>query len=482
MSQPNVDITELDGAIGILPATADEPLALLGVSSSGVVDTPATYARIPNLVADFGYGPLVEAAAYAIKNTGRPVIVVKTGATNVGAAAAVVFVGGGSSVVTVDVDPIAPFDDYEVVGEVVLGGVIATGPITLRFSLDGGRTFNPAISLGTATTYTIPNSGVVLNFAAGDLDTGDSFSFRTSAPKWNTTEMGTALDALRNSVLAWEIAEIVGDLTGTDLDAIDPDFVSMMAAGKYKAWIGNFRMPTLAESEATYLAAFGTAFNSKATKHGMVCAGSAWITSAVSRRKYRRPIAFAVAAREVSVSEEVNTAAVRLGTLPGVALYDDQGILRHHDESVNPGLDDARATVLRTWEGRQGVFVNRPRILSAAGSDYRLMPHRRVLNLAHGALRNFFIDRLNVPVRVDADTGHILEADALEIETGALAAMRTALLSKPKASAIEFVLSRTDDLLTEDPPTLRGDARVQPLGYPEVIELEVGFAATVQGV
>lgn len=483
MSQPEVEITELDGAIGILPASSDEPLAVLGVSSSGVANVPATYARIPNLVADFGHGPMVEAAAHYIKTTGRPVIVVKTGATTVGAASAVDDDDvAGTSVVSVDTDPLAPYDDYEVAFEVIAGGTIGVAGITFKYSLDGGRTWSPTTALGTANTYTIPNSGVVVNFAAGTLVAADAFSFTTSAPKWNTTEMGTALDALRNSQLAWEIAEIVGDLTGTDLDAIDPDFVAMQAAGKYKAWVGNFRMPTSGESAATYLAAFGTAFGAKATKHGNVCAGAAWIISAVSKRQYRRPIAFSVAAREASSSEEVNIADVNLGSLPGVSLYDDLGNLVHHDESINPGLDDARATVLRTWDGIQGIYVNRSRCLSAAGSDFRLFTHRRVLNLAHAALRAYFIRRLNRAVRVDASTGYILEADALEIEAGARAALRTALLTKPKASNVEFVLSRTDDLLTEDPPTLRGDARVQPLAYPEKIELEVGFAAQVQTV
>jgi hypothetical protein len=473
MSQPAVTITELDGALGVLPPSAGALFALLGVSSDGTEDTPATYARITDLVADFGYGPLIEAAAHYLERYGRPVVVVKTGATTAAAAGAVTFEGTGTSVVTVDVDPLAPFDDYEVVFEVVLGGIIATGPITLRWSLDGGRTFAPAVSLGVATSYTIPNSGVVVNFAAGDLDTGDSFSFSTSAPKWNTTEIGTALDALKNSLVNWELAHVVGDIAGADFDVIDPKFTGLMTAGKYKAWMGTFRMPTSGESEATYLGAFGTAFNSKASVHGMICAGACWLISSVSGRRYRRPVGFPIAARQAFVSHEINIADVNLGSLPGVSLYDDLGNVVHHDESVNPGLDDARATVLRTWDGIQGVYVNRPRILSAAGSDFDVFPHRRVINLAHAALRQYFIRRLSRPVRVDEATGFILEADALEIEAGARAAMRAVLLAKPKASAIQFTLSRTDNLLSTK--TMTGTARIVPLAYPEQIELEVGF-------
>jgi hypothetical protein len=474
MSQPSVTITELDGALGVLPPSAGALHAVLGVSSSGTENTPATYARVSDLVADFGYGPAIEDAAHSIERYGRPVVFVKTGATTAGAAGAVDDDGvTGTSVVTADDTTTEPFDDYEVVGEVVLGGTIGAGPITLRFSLDGGRTFNPSISLGTAVTYTIPNSGVTVDFAAGTLVTGDTFNFRTSAPRWNTTEIAAALDALKNSLVNWEIAHVVGDLAGADFDVIDPKFTGMMTAGKYKAWVGAFRMPNEAESEATYLAAFGTAFNSKATVHGMICAGACWLISSVSGRRYRRPVSFPIGARQAFVSHEINIADVNLGSLPGVALYDDLGNVVHHDESVNPGLDDARATVLRTWEGIQGVYVNRPRILSAAGSDFDIFPHRRVINLAHAALRLYFIRRLNKPVRVDEETGYILEADALEIEAGARAAMRAVLLAKPKASAISFALSRTDDLLSTK--TMTGTARIVPLAYPEQIELEVGF-------
>lgn len=473
MSQPAVTNTELDGALGVLPPTEGALFALLGVSSSGTANVPATYARITDLEADFGQGPLVEAAAYYLEKYGRPVVVVKTGATNAGAAAAVVFTGTGTSVVTVDVDPIAPYDDYEVAFEVVLGGVIGTGPITLRWSLDGGRTWSPSVSLGTANTYTIPESGVVLNFAAGDLDTGDEWSFRTSAPKWNTTEIGLALDALKNSLVTWEIAHVVGDLTGSDFDTVDPKFTGMMTAHKFKSWIGSFRMPTSGESEATYLAAFGTAFTSKATKHGMICAGACWLISSVSGRQYRRPTSFPIGARQAFVSHEVNIAAIGLGSLPGVSLYDDLGTNVHHDETINPGLDDARATVLRTWASRQGVYVNRPRILSASGSDFELYPHRRVINLAHGAVIAYLELRLNKELLVSRATGFILESEALEIEAGARAAMRSVLLQKPKASAVQFALSRTDNILSTK--TLNGQARVIPLAYPEFINIEIGF-------
>jgi hypothetical protein len=85
----------------------------------------------------------------------------------------------------------------------------------------------------------------------------------------------------------------------------------------------------------------------------------------------------------------------------------------------------------------------------------------------------YFIRRLNRPVRVDTSTGFILEADAVEIEAGATETLRAALLAKPKASGVQFILSRVDNVLATK--TLTGRARVIPLAYPEFIEIEVGF-------
>lgn len=481
MSQPAVTITELDGALGILPTTAGRLFAIVGVSSSGPLDTPATFARVSDITAIYGDGPLVEAAAYYIEKYGRPVVIVRTGQTNPGSfpdGAVTVQTGTGTSVVTVDNVGTAPHDDYEFYFEVVTGGTIGIAGVTFRWSLDGGRTKSPVTALGVAALFIFPGSGgVQINFAVGTLVAGDTVTFGGNAPKWDTTEIGTALDALFASTVAWENAHVVGDLTGADFDVIDPKFTGGATSGKYRGWMGHTRMPLtplgVVETEAAYLIALSAIFDSKATVHGEICAGAAQTISSVSGRQYRRPTSFSIAALEQSVSEEINIADVNLGVVQGVSIRDANGNALHHDESLNPGLDDARFTVLRTWEGIQGVYVNRPRILSAAGSDFDLFTKRRVLNLAHGALRAYFIRRLNKPILVDAASGFILESEALEIESGAIAAMRSVLLAKPKASGVQFVLSRTDNLLSTK--TLNGTARVIPLAYPEFIDLEVGF-------
>jgi Protein of unknown function (DUF2586). len=473
MSQPAVTITEQDGALGILPPTAGRLFALCGVSSSGTVNAPAAYARVKDVVATFGSGPLVEAACLYIQLTGKAVLLTRTGNSVAASVTAVTSVATGTSVVTISSSP-TPYDDYEFALLIVAGGTRGTAGITYQLSLDGGRTYGSVTALGTGTTIDIPGAGgVTWAIAAGTLVAGDLFTARATAAMWNSTEITAALTALGNSIQSWELVHIVGALTASTFDAVDLAIAGMQAAGKPHAWIGSMRVPNIAESESAYKTAMDTIFSAKSTLFGMLCSGAAKITSAVSGRKYKRPTAFAIAAREASVSEEVDTANVNLGPLVGVSIRDSNGNVDEHDESVNPGLDDSRYAVLRTWDGLQGVYINRPRMFSPDGSDFQLLPHRRVMSLGEIALRAFMIRRLNRPIRVNKNTGFILESEALEIEHGARTAMSDLLLAKPKASDVQFALSRTDNLLSTK--TLTGDARITPLGYPEFINLTIGF-------
>jgi len=472
MSQPAVNISELDGSLGVLPASSGRLFALVGTSTAGTVNTPATYARVKDITAAFGYGPLVEAACEYVAKYSKPVLLVRSGNTTTGTVSAVTSVATGTAVVTITASP-TPNDDYEFALKIVAGGTRGTAGITYQLSYDGGRTYGATTALGTAVAITIPNAGgVIWAIAAGTLVAGDLFTARSVAPQWNNTELGTALDALAASAVDWELVHVVGPLDATSAGIIDTKMSSMFTSGKYHSWIGSARVPTIGESEATYATAMGVISAAFSSVYGEFCAGACKLTSSVSGRKYKRPVAFLVAAREASVSEETNIADPNLTPLTGVSIRDTNGNADEHDESLSPGLDDLGFCVLRTWDGT-GVYVNRPRLICPAGSDFQLQPHRRVLNLAHAALRAYFLRRLNKPILVSKATGFILESEAKEIELGATSALNSTLMAKPKASSVMFSLSRTDNVLSTK--TLTGSARVVPLAYPETINLDVGF-------
>lgn len=473
MSTPDVIITQLDGALGILPPSFGKMLALVGCASAGPIATPAAFARIADVVSTFTSGETVEAAAYAIERYGKPVIISRATSSVAGVSGTIDVTGVlGTSVVSISVT--TADDNYEIKVKVTTGGTRGTAGIIYQYSYDDGRTWSAPTALGTATTITIPNSGgLVFSIAAGTLLAGDTWKVRTTGPTPDGTALGVALDALKNSNLPWEFAYVTSPIDATALSAVDGKVASMATAGKYRWVLGNTRVPTVGESESAYKTSLDGVFSSLACKSLSLWAGAAKTLSSISYRQYKRPAALSIAALQANVSEEVNIAAIENGPIPGIQIRDTNGNPDEHDEAVNPGLDDSRFGTLRTWDGVEGVYPTWPRIFAATGSDFQLVPFRRVMNIFCETVRDYMLRRVAKPIRVDKSTGFILEADALEIEAGVLARLRTVLLKKPKASDVSFVLSRTDNLLST--MTLTGDGRLIPLAYPKFIAITLGF-------
>src|SRR5690606_10685902 len=201
------------------------------------------------------------------------------------------------------------------------------------------------------------------------------------APRWTTEELGEALEALKNYANPWEFVQVVGPLDADAFDTLDAALASMSSKGKGRWALGHARLPHPGETPTEYQAAMAALRAQVTSTRISVCAGATKTLSSVSRRRYRRPFSFAVAPRVASVSEEINVAALDLGPLPGVKIRDANGNPDAHDETVWPGLDDLGFLVARTWEGRTGVFVNRPLLMSPAGSDFTIIPYRRVMNI-----------------------------------------------------------------------------------------------------
>jgi hypothetical protein len=473
MSVPKVKINEVDGALGIVPSNQTTLHAFMGCSSSGPLNTAVMFARSTDVVATFGEGPLVEAAATYITQTGNACIVLRVASVVAAAVSTVVQTGLGAAATAGPAT--AAVDDRQVIIKVVAGGVaIGTAGNTYQVSEDGGQTWGVVTALGTEDAITA--GGVEFTFAAAPakLETGTTYAATITAPNWDATTLQPGLDALRLTSQPWEQLFVIGPLTTVaGAAALDAAFVGYAESpGKDCSWVAQARMPNAGESETAYATAVNTALGGHVSSYGAICAAACRVPSGVSGRYYRRSPIFPVAVAQ-SCFPEVNTADVNRGPLVGVSIRDANGNVVEHDEAVTPTLDALRFLALRTHDGYGGVYINRPILFSQTGSDFELIAHRRVMNMGKRTLRVYFIRRLNRPVRIDKATGYILEADALEIEGGALALLRSTMLSRPSASDVQFTLSRTDNLLSTK--TLTGTCRIIPLAYPEFIEIQIGF-------
>lgn len=470
MTLPGTRITKLDGALGVLPATAGRMPAYVGAAGDGPIGAPLSFSRVKDMTAVFKDGPTVEAAAAFIDRWSRPVTIVRTDASADGTVGTVVHDSTGTSVVTADGEPA---DDYEIVLWFPVGGTVGTIGAQYRLSWDGGRNFDPAKPLGTANA--IAAGGVTFHLAAGTIVAGDMHAAQAKAPQWNDSELSASLDVLGQSRIAWEILNVVGPMAPSTFDLVDSKITALEEAGKPRAWVGHVRMENPGETRADYRTALA-GFAGKATLTGSLCAGAGKLVSGVSGRSYRRPLSYAYGALTAGVSEEVNVADVNVGRLVGYSITDVNGNPDEQDEALFPGLDDMRFVTQRTWgDAYDGVYITRPRVFAPQGSDFQIMPRVRVLAIARVALNAYFIRRLHHPIIVSANTGLILETEALEIEAGARAAMAAKLLGSGarKASDVQFKLSRTDNLLSN--LTLTGDARVVGLAYPEQVNISLGY-------
>lgn len=131
----------------------------------------------------------------------------------------------GSSVVDVTggADGVLGEHDGEVT--VLSGGVVGTAQILLGISLDGGRTMK-RVRLGTGNQYTPPYFGVVLNFGAGTLNTGDTvLTWHGSAPRSDASGWSLARQNLAAQLKLFRKGLLCGDLQNdTEATALISEF------------------------------------------------------------------------------------------------------------------------------------------------------------------------------------------------------------------------------------------------------------------
>ncbi|MBK6463545.1 MAG: hypothetical protein IPF92_21460 [Myxococcales bacterium] len=187
-------------------------LACVGKNADGV---PRVFTGITALLEQHDYSQGADLAAHLLAKTRSPVIFVPMPIVTAGALRMQRSTGTGTSIVTYSASTYGYLEEVDATLTVTTGGTIGagSGPI-FTLSLDGGRT-TKTVRLGTASTYTIPHVGIVLNFGAGTMVAGDTLTFRFTAPKWDNaglTAARTALAAQQKASRSWNV---VGDLANS---------------------------------------------------------------------------------------------------------------------------------------------------------------------------------------------------------------------------------------------------------------------------
>ena len=477
MSQ-DVNLTIQDGALsgGALPSVA-KTVAVIGCSSTGPTGAGA-YADVPTIRTLYGEGPLVEHAAELINDNGNAVILLRVPTTTSGSAGSVSHAGTGTSTMSVSG---TSNDYYDAIVQVTTAGTVGTS-FGLKYSLDAGRHYSPAIAMGTAASYAVPRTGLTLAFTSGtganSAVAGDTYSFIASEPLWQVADItgtGKAIDSLKNGSNEFGAIHVLGKCARADVDSIDTAMTGLESAKDYVWALTSARDHTAGESDIAWMTAIESEYASFSSKRTLVAAGAENVVSPIDGRAVRRSIAWPSMSRAMAVNPGVDLARVKDGPLPGTSAgpnpkSTDTEI--YHDERIISGLDAAGFVCARTIRGRTGIFLANANIMAGATSDFTLLQYRRVMDEVCRTTRNVMLDELSNDVRL-GDNGFILDKDALSIEGKLTQALKSAVVNTGDASSVSAAVSRTDDLSATK--TMHVTVSVLPKGYLKDIEVTLSY-------
>jgi hypothetical protein len=483
MAIDSITITEQDNQLGTTPANTEDMMFAVGVCSSTdfPINTPSIFSSPKDARAQLVGGPLCEWVCFALENFGNPVLVAAAAPTDDGSLGSLDITGvGGTCVPSID-SSYKPVDDYQVVVTIVDDGndgngtTVGTAGIRYRVSLDDGRTPGRLTELGTANAIIVTDANIRFPLAAGTLKTGDTWTAIATAPAADDSSISDALDPLKATLTHWTMGYVDGIMTPARAALCETFAAAVIALGHEEVEImGSWRLKNAGETEQAYLTAWQAAWSNTVARHVTVFTDGAFAQSPISQRRYRRRAGFAVSAFAAAQKPGQDLAAKRIGPLPAsVSIVDDRGNPAFHDERTSPGLDDARASTLRSRVGSPGAFIGNARLLTALGSDFEFWQHGRVMDKGKAIVRRVLDEYSSDGLLVDKGTGFILEEEAADIDENVNHALQDELTDKGDVSGAQFRLNRTDPVLSIK--KLRGPLKVIPLFYVKEIEAEASF-------
>jgi hypothetical protein len=482
----DVEITILDGG-GVVSVPLSSVAVVIGASSAGTAATVVA-SRNPNtLAAAVGVGPAVDAAAMKIA-AGATVLFMKSATTTPGAASAVVSTGAGTSVLTVTG---APFDAYLVKVVCTNAGTIATSGIRIKISLDAGRTFGPDISIGTAVTYAITGTNLVLNFAAGTFLLGQTHTFGCTEPLTSDASVQACLVALEASpyaITGWGSMHIVGPRVGASASTIQGYLDTMVATKTWPRAIIEVRDCALpvayggaGETDTAWSTAIALDYSAVSAKRICAAAGnynmaSAFPVAAAGTPRMRRNLAWALSARQTTIQPQTHAGRVSDGALAQIVVdptNDPTDGFNYHDDYNAPALDVARFASARKRKGKPGFYVVNPKLMSPGGSVFTILPLGNVVDIGCSLLYQTGTDNINADVKLNTN-GTIDEIAAQQIERVARGVLRDQMLAKSMISDFTYVIDRTNNVRSTS--VVNYAATLYARGYILEIDGTIGLA------
>jgi len=479
MAIASTTLSIADGGIGV-SRQLSRPPAVVGCSSTGTADTVNVIGSVEDAISAFGYGKLTALAAAYLARAGGPVLCVKAASTTPGSCSAVSAGGSNTSTAVLSVTVATAADDFRVVYRVTRAAAnLAALTAAVRISLDNGETYSEEFAVPSNGEIVIPNTGITTDFADGTFVVGDTFSFTSTAPIWDSSALGTALDALEVTTIDHEFVHVAEQVTGANVGTLDTSISGLESSNIYRWFLASSRNQTGGESVSTWqgvLLGGSPGFSAFTSRHGAISAGYATTLDALWGANLIRSVAWMIGPRLALVrAVGVNGLAdhpgrVLSGPLGGI---DDGDLV--HDLRILTALDTGRFIGAQSLPGRGGYFSTAT-TRAAAGSDFTSVMNVRVVKESARLAVSILQDYLNSSVRTIAG-GKIDPRDADAIDGRATAALAQDLVASGLASAVSAQVDRNANVLSTS--TLSFKVRVQPLGYATTIDIDLSLSAQV---
>lgn len=470
--------------------TSDDRFLFVGAASEGTNYKLVTITSPAAAVDQFGQGPLVEDLCYHLAHAGGPVYAMKTEASTAAVAGSVTasLVGTATGTITV---ANAPYDAYDVIVEITVSGTLGAGEF--RYTLDGGRGYSPSIVIPAGGVYNIPNTNIELTFVPGAgadfYDEGDTHSFTCTGPLLTSSDLSAAVTALLALDEEFDVLAVCGmDDTAADAATMFSALSTQLATLENdERFVGGVIDAASMDSASTVK----TSFTSITSDRVAAVYGRGRRTTAKPFTGWAKPLYNGVAvftARAAQLGLSGDLKRVDSGPL------DEFTELTHNERTASTSLDGTRLTTFKTWRGRQGVYFEQARIKSANGSDFRLWPHRRVMDRACRTVKNEqqgFIGR-NPRVNADASIaaglpgapGTLFAPDAVSYEKEVDTSLREQLTKPTNAdgtpghvSGLRYDIDRTYNVKTNS--KVRSEIRIVSLAYIDFVESELSYTLTL---
>lgn len=464
-----------DGGLGVSRQLARPP-ALVGCSSSGTAATVYLAASYEDAISTFGYGKLTALAAEYFGSVGGPLIMVKATSSTAGSSGSVTAVGTSTAVMTVSTA--TAVDDFRVKIKVVRAGAdLAAVTAAVKVSLDNGTTYGEEIAVPLSGVLSLTNTGLAVTWADGTFVVNDTFAFTATAPIWDTTALGAALDALEATTYDHEFVHVAEHVTGATVGTLNTSISDLEAANTFRWWLAGTRDQSSGESVSTWqgvLLGTSPGFSAFTSRHGAICAAFAEHDDATWGCSMRRNVSWIIGPR-LGLVREVSGGAglaehpgrVRSGALSGI---DDGDLV--HDFRTLTALDTGRFMGAQSLPGRGGYYAT-AMTRATAGSDFTSVMHVRLVKEAARLSVSVMQEFINDNVRTI--TGGLIDprdADAADAYVGDR--LRLDLVESGLASAVTVQVDRTNNVVATS--QLNFKVRVRPLGYATLIDIDLALS------